>query len=45
MDERKPVAFMSYEHFANVHDKEYLTEFCQLLRREVKLLSGEELIE
>lgn len=42
MGERKPLAFMSYEHFANEHDKGYLTEFCQALAGEVKLLSGDE---
>ena len=44
MGERKPLAFMSYEHFANEHDKGYLTEFCQALTGEVKLLSGDEFL-
>jgi tetratricopeptide (TPR) repeat protein len=42
MSERRPMAFMSYVHFADEHDKRYLTRFCQLLSGEVQLLSGEE---
>jgi cobaltochelatase CobT len=36
------MAFMSYAHFANEHDKGYLTEFCKRLSGEVQLLLGEE---
>ena len=42
MAERRTVAFMSYAHFANEHDKGYLTDFCKRLSDEVELLRGEE---
>ena len=42
MVERRIMAFMSYAHFANEHDKGYLTEFCKRLSGEVQLLLGEE---
>jgi orotate phosphoribosyltransferase len=42
MDEHKPIAFMSYEHFANEHDRGYLTDFCKCLSGEVQIRQGEE---
>jgi tetratricopeptide (TPR) repeat protein len=42
MAERRPMAFMSYAHFANDHDKGYLTKFCQRLSGEVELQSGDQ---
>jgi hypothetical protein len=37
-----PAAFLSYAHFDNAHNHEYLTQFSQLLSNEVRQQTGQE---
>ncbi len=38
----EPLAFMSYSHFDDQHDKKYLTKFCRELSEEVRAQSGKD---
>ena len=42
MDERRPMAFLSYAHFADNFDDGYLTQFCLRLSGEVCLQKGDD---
>jgi parallel beta-helix repeat protein len=42
MDERRPLAFLSYAHFADNFDDGYLTQFCLRLSGEVCLQRGDD---
>ena len=44
MSERKPLAFMSYVHTVDTHDRGRLTSFRERLEKEVRVRGGEEFV-